>query len=214
MAAAVNSTQIQGYLQIQAGSLTNTELSSSAAVARSKLATDAQFKYTVPLTDLRLGSALTSVLGSSASGSDLGLIQGTFATASPEVESSDSKNTTVTQATRFQLRLPAEYVAAAALVVRITAGMKTTVASSSATIVIACYKVDGSSGIGANLVTTAATSINNLTAATKDFTIDGSTLNPGDMLDSKITIAITDVATGTAVIGRFGLLQFLVNVQG
>ena len=67
--------------------------------------------------------------------------------------------------------------------------------------------------IATNLPATAATTINSLTFANKDFTITSSSLAAGDILDVRIAIAITDSATGTAVIGEIGAIEFLLDIR-
>ena len=92
---------------------------------------------------------------------------------------------------------------------RLIAGMKTTVASSSCTIDAEVYRSDETGGVGSDICATALQSINNLTAASKDFTITPTSLVAGDMLDVRIAIATNDSATGTAVIGRLIAIKLL-----
>lgn len=68
--------------------------------------------------------------------------------------------------------------------------------------------------VGSDLVTTSATTINSLTAAAKEFAITPTGLVAGDELDVRVTIAITDGATATAVIGRIMKLYALLSVRG
>jgi hypothetical protein len=108
-----------------------------------------------------------------------------------------------------------QYVSGQPISVVAWAGMRTTVASGTATVDFECYKKNDSTGlVGSDLVTTSATSINSLTAADNAFTIDPTGLSAGDELDVRVTIAITDSATPTAVIGRIMKLYFLLSVKG
>lgn len=205
---------IQGVSIIASDSITNTEINSSAGIERSKLARESK-KYAVPLDSLRVWDAYNTVLPSSASSDDLGLIHGAIGTAPPVVRSSDSKNTTTTQYGRFVVAIPAEYDSGQALSIVPTAGMKTTVASSTATIDFEVYKKSGTSdAVGSDICATSATSINSLTCAEKEFTITPSGLVPGDELDIRVTIAITDSATATAVIGMITKMHLLCSVKG
>lgn len=181
---------------------------------RSQLAQADLQPYVVPLTQLRIWDAFATVLTGTAGTDDLALVGGTFATNSPAVRSSDGKATTITQYARFIFALPPEYVAGQTVTLRAYAGMNTTVSDTTATIDFQAYRMDGTGGIGSDLCTTSATSINSLTNANKDFTIDPATLGPGDQLDVRVTIAITDSATVTAVIGEIGSLTFLCDVRG
>lgn len=199
---------------IPSNEIVNSQINASANIERSKLAQES-LKFNVPLELLRVHDAFQTDLPTTASSDDLGLIVGTFGTDAITVQTSDAKNTSVTQRARFTCALPHNYVAGQALSIAAWAGMKTTVASSSATIDFEVYAKNDSTGlVGSDLVTTSATSINSLTAAAKEFTITPTGLNPGDELDIRVTIAITDSATPTAVIGRIMKLYLILNVKG
>jgi hypothetical protein len=199
---------------IPSGEIYNSQINASAGIERSKLALET-LKFNVPLELLRVHDAFQTSLPTTAASDDLGLIIGTFGTDAIVVQTSDSKNTSVTQRARFTVRLPECYVAGQPLSVAAWAGMKTTVASSSATIDFEVYRKDDSTGlVASDLCTTSATTINSLTAANKEFTITPTGVNPGDELDIRVTIAITDSATATAVIGRIMKLYMLLSVKG
>lgn len=182
--------------------------------ARTILAQEALAVYPVPLTSLRVFDAFQTNLPGTAASDDLALIGGTFGTDSPSVQTSDSKNTSVTQRARFLYQIPPEYEAAQTVVLRASAGMNTTVASSSATVDFEVYEIDRVTGLSSDLCATSATSINSLTFADKDFTVTATALAPGSVLDVRMTIAITDSATATAVIGEIGALEFLMDIRG
>lgn len=170
-------------------------------------------EFTVPLTDLRVWDAFQTNLPGTAASDDLALIGGTFATGSPTIRTSDADNTTVTQYARFIYQLPYSYVAGEDVILRIYAGMNTSVASASATVDVECYRHDGTGGIGSDLCSTSAQTINSTSNANKDFTIDDATLTPGDQLDVRITVAITDSGAGSACIGEIGRISFLLDVK-
>ena len=199
---------------IPSGEIANSQIAASAAVERSKLAAE-QLKDNIPLELLRVHDAFQTNLPTSASSDDLGLIIGTFGTDAVVVQTSDAKNTTATQRARFAYRLPHNYVSGQLISAVAWAGMKTTVANGTATIDFEVYKKNDSTGlVGSDLVSTSATTINSLTAADKAFTIDPTGLAAGDELDIRVTIAITDSGTGTAVIGRIIKLYMLPTVKG
>jgi hypothetical protein len=173
-------------------------------------------EYIIQPTDLRVWDDLSSLLPATAAADDLGLVDGTYATSSPLIQTSDAKATTVTQRARFMWCVPPEYDLGQTIDISFHAGMETTVSDTTATIDAECYVPNKSGGIGSDLVTTAALTINDLAAGTygaRRFTIDGSSLAVGDTLDIRFTIAITDGATGTAVIGSIGEIAIRCDIR-
>jgi len=168
--------------------------------------------HTLPLEDWLIAD-MSARVGTPGT-TNLGLVAGTVGSASPTIQTSDGKATTITQVMRRSVPIPPDYVAGQNLQLRIHVGMLTTVSDGTATIDVSAYKSNEEAGISADLVTTAAQSINSLTAADKDFVITAATLSAGDTLDVKVTIAITDSATGTAVKGIIGATKLLADVQG
>ena len=157
-------------------------------------------QHVVPVTDLRVWDAVQTLLPATPATDDLGLIVNTFGTTAPTVETGDLKAAgATTRYARFQAQVPNNYVAGAAITLRLNAGMKTTVADTSATIDAEVYRAIAPS---TDICATAAQSINSLTAANKDFTITPTDVVPGELLDIRLAVAINDGATGTAVIGQ------------
>jgi hypothetical protein len=157
----------------------------------------------------------TNLPGTSAT-DDLALTGGTFGTGTPSIQTSDLKNAgATTRYARCTVELPPEYVAGETVTIRLHAGMITTAASASATADLEVYLsnreflVDGS-----DLCATAAQSINNTTLADKDYTITATSLAPGDILDIRLAIAVSDTATATAVIGCVGSCELLLDIKG
>lgn len=197
------------------GTISNTHIASTAAIERSKLEQTTNAVYNVNLTDLRNWNAYATVLGATpATADDLSLVDGTFATGSPLVQTGDVKATSSTQYARFPVNLPAEYDDGETVTLRIRAGAETTVADGSMTLDVEAYEIDGSGGIGSDICATDAQSINSLTYGDKDFTITPSGLVAGDVLDVRIAIAYVDTATATAVIGSISKIQLLCDVRG
>lgn len=171
--------------------------------------------YPIPWTSWRVHDAYQTLLPGTSSADDLGLYGGTHGTNTPSLRTFDVKTLTTTLYARTMFWLPPEYVAGETVTLRLHAGMITTVAGTSCTIDALCYESDQESGVGSDLVTTAAQSINSLTPFTdKDFTITPTTLAPGDGLDLKIAISVVDAATATAVIGSVGFAAFLLDIKG
>lgn len=199
---------------IPPGEIDNSHIATLAAIARTKLATETK-KINIPLELLRVHDAFQTNLPTTAASDDLGLIIGTFGTDAVVVQSSDGKATTITQYGRFSFRLPDNYVDGGTISVCAHAGMKTTISDTTATIDFQAYQKNDATGlVGSDLVTTSATTINSLTAAAKEFVITPTSIVNGDELDIRVTIAITDGATATAVIGRLMKLYMLVQVKG
>lgn len=207
--------QFNGEIRPGAGSVTNDTISSSADIARSKLAQDAAKRYPIPFTSMRVHDAMQTGLPSPSANDDLGFPSTqTFGTVSWYLNTYDLKAATQTCYARFFFALPAEYDDGETVTLRIKAGMNTTVSDGTATIDAEVYESDLAGGVGSDLCTTAAQSINNLTAANKDFTITPTGLAAGDVLDVRIALAISDSATGTAVIGEVFDVAFLLDVRG
>ena len=184
-------------------------------LARAKLAEEALSVDAIELTSLRSWDDLAALLPGTAASDDLAIIEGTYATDAPTIQTSDADSTTVTQRLRFRRSLGPEYVDAASVTLRVRAGMVTTVSDTTATVDVECYEDDGDGGISADLCATAAMSINSVATATdKDFVITPTGLASGSVLDFRVTIAITDGSTGAVVLGEITRIALLRDVKG
>lgn len=188
---------------------TNVEISDGSIPGRA-LATNLELEYTqlaqrtfmaepVPFTACRVWDAMATMVVGTAAADDIALITGTPGTHSPKLSGGDCKASSTTRKVAFELAVPANYDDGQTFQVRIRAGMETTVSDTTATVDLQAYKPSGTGTVGSDLVTTAAQSINSLTAADKDFTIDSSGIDPGDKLICVVTLAVVDGATATAV---------------
>lgn len=158
---------------------------------------------------------MDSPLPSTPATDDLGLVGGTFGTASPSIQTEDLKAAGATNSyARRTFAIPPEYVSGETVQIVLHAGMLTTVADASATIDLQVYESDGEAGIGADLCATAAQSINALILADKTFTITAAGLAAGDVLDIRITTAVNDAATGTAVKAIVGSVEVQLDIKG
>ncbi len=92
--------------------------------------------------------------------------------------------------------------------------MVTTVAGTSATVDVEAYKIGKDNTLGSDLCATSAQSINSLTFSNKTFTITAGALAAGDVLDVRLAIAVSDAASGTAVIGAIAGIDLLADVKG
>ena len=195
--------------------ITNVMCNSSMGLERSKLAQEVK-KYNIPLEELRIfDSASNAVLPNTAATDDLGMIIGTPGTTDWSIQTSDAKATTVTQKAAFRFWLPPEYDAAETIQICAHAGMLTTISDGTATLDFSIWAKDEADFThGADLVTTGATTINSLTLAQKAYTVTATSLVNGDELSGLVTIAITDGATATAVLGLVTKFYFLLDVRG
>lgn len=197
------------------GSLTIKDTGVAAQTRATILKQDANAIFPVMLTALRVWDAFATVLPGTPATDDLGLIGGTFATSPPVVSAGDLKAAgATTRYARFQMQLPECYDAGETVTLSIAAGMVTTIADTSCTVDVQCYKIDKITGIGSDLCATAATSMNSLVFAAKNFTITSSGLVAGDVFDVRIAITCTDAATATAVTPTIAAIDLLCDIKG
>jgi hypothetical protein len=208
MASQFDDVRISGTLAIK-------ETGVSAQTRLTILKQDALAIFPVRLTGLRVWDAIHTNLPGTAATDDLALIGTTFGTTAPVVSAGDCKALGATSRyARFMTELPECYEAGETVTLSLSAGMVTTVASSSCTVDVECYKIDKITGISSDLCTTAATTINSLVFAAKSFTITSSALTAGDVLDIRITIACNDAATATAVTPTIAGIDLLCDIKG
>lgn len=170
--------------------------------------------YPVILRDARVWDAPLSSLPTTSANDDLGFTAGTWGSSGNTIRTSDMKNLgSVTRYSRHVIALPPEYIAGESVVLRVNAGMNTTVASAAATIDAEVYETSGAT-ISADLCATAAQSINSLTAANRNFTITATNLAPGDILDIRLAVLVNDSATATAVIAVINSIDLVLSVRG
>lgn len=176
---------------------------------------DPLIRFPVNLTTLRIWDAFHTNLPGTAATDDLALIGGTFGTAPPLIQAGDLKAAgATTRYARFSFTLPECYDEGETVTLVISAGMKTTIADTSCTVDVECYRHDKISGISADLCATAALSINSLVFADKSFTITSTSLEKGDVLDIRIAIACHDAATATAVTPTIANIDFAIDIKG
>lgn len=196
-------------------SISNAHISTTAAIATSKIAQRPNAVFVLEAQEWRVHDALQTLLPTTSAADDLGITIGTFGTNAPYIGTSDLKAAgATTRYARIIRRLPYNYEAAESVTLRAYAGMITTVADTSATVDFEVYEIGASATPSSDLCATAAQSINSLTAADKDFTITATALNPGDLLDIRVTVAVNDAASGTAVIAALFKLSLLCDLRG
>lgn len=171
--------------------------------------------FPIPLTNFRVWDAMATLLPSAGANDDLGLVGGTFGTATPSLRTQDCKTLTNSNRARVLVQLPWDYVAGESVTLRAKSGMITTVSGTTATLDCEAYKLqeDPDDAIGSDLVIPVAQTINSLVFANVDFAVTPNSLSPGDILDVRLTIAIVDGATATAVIGGLTSFKLLCDVR-
>lgn len=185
------------------------------ALARIKLATDQSAAHLIPWEAWRVWDAFQTNLPGTAATDDLALIGGTFGTNAPSIQAGDLKAAgSTTRRARCVVWVPPNFVTGGTFKIRAHAGMKTTAADTTCTIDFEAYRSSLEDGVGSDLVGTTATSINSTSEADIDFTVDSTTLLPGDYLDIRMTIICNDGATVTAVIPFVGSVEILMDIQG
>ena len=210
-----NPTSLPGDLIVSGNLRLNGTL--SPAVSKANILALAELQaFAVPITTFRVWDALQTLLPGTPATDDLGLVGGTFGTATPSLRSEDLKTLGATnKRARVLVQLPWEYVAGDSITLRFKAGMITTVAGTTATLDCEAYKLqdDPDNAIGSDLVSTAATTMNSLTFADVDFVITPTSLSPGDILDVRVTVAVNDGAGATAVIAGITSCKLLCDVR-
>lgn len=200
---------------VMRGTLTLPETGLSAQTRATALKQDAGVLCPIKLTDLHVWDAPSSNLPSSASADDLALIPGTFGTNAITVQAGDLKAAgATTRYAGFIYVVPECYDPGETLNFTLSCGMKTTIADTSCTVDVECRKSDKVGGVGSDLCSTSAQSINSLVFAEKLFTINPATLTKGDVLQIRIAITCTDAATATAVIPTIANIDAVVDIKG
>ena len=195
-------------------SITNSDITTNAAIARTKLAQDTLQPFTIPLTQFRTWDALAVNLPGSPAADDLGLDNATFGTGSPHLTTGDLGAAGATSRyARVHVPIPTEYDDGATCNLVVHAGMLTAVADASCVVDVECYRSDEATGISADLCTTAATTCNSLTFADLSFSLTPSTFMSGDTLDIRVTITCTDAATAV-VEGVIGAAWLACDIKG
>ena len=179
---------------------------------RAQLTQETLVAYPIVFSRMKVHDAFATDLPAAGATDDLGLVDNTFLTLSPTLETQDHQDAgAVTNFARFQVALPAEYVAGETITLRVNAGMVTNVADTTATLDVQAVKLGAPT---ADINATAAQDMNNLVAADLDFTITPTGLVPGDVLDIRLTTALNDAATGAEVIGQINSVDLLLDIKG
>lgn len=197
------------------GSITNATINTSAGIETSKLESRTAQVFPVSFNNFFVWDAAQTNLPGTAANDDLAIITGTLGTDAPTLQTGDLKNLgSTTRYAGFIVAVPHNYQDGQTFTIRLRGGMITTVASTAATIDLQLYALDQDGGVSADLCQTSAATINSLTKANVDFTIDPAGLDPGDLLMGRIAILVNDTGTGTAVIGECSFAEIRCTTRG
>ena len=194
--------------------ITNYTIAGNADIATTKLAQRVLAESIVPLTQARTWDAVATNLPAAASSDDLGLVSGTWGTNPARITAGDVKALGATTRRLYvAIPIPANYEDGQTIQLQIRAKMETTVADVSCTIDAEAY-VGADGAVGSDLVTTTAQSMNSLTAAAYTFTVNATGVDPGDLLEVRLSISSNDAATATAVTPAIYSIALLCDTRG
>ena len=189
--------------------------STISGIDRTKLDTITGSAFPIKLTDFRVHDAFATVLPGTSATDDLGLYGGSFGTNSPLIQTYDVKTVGATTLYgRALVQLPYNYVDGSSVSIKCHAGMEGAVADTSCTLDCEVYESDAEGGIGSDLVTTAATTINSLTYADVSYTVTAAGLVAGDWLDLRLAVAVNDGAGGASVQAAIGSVELVCDTKG
>lgn len=202
------------FITIPDETLTNQNLAANANIETSKMAQRVLAESVVPVHSFRVWDAVASNPVSAAANDDLGLVTGTWGTNPVRLTAGDLKAAgATTRRIYFSVPVPANYEDGETIQIRIRAKMETTLADVSCTVDLEAY-VGSSGAVSSDLATTSAQSMNSFTAANYDFTLSGSGVNPGDLIECRLSIACNDAASATAVTPAVYKVSLLCDTRG
>jgi len=194
--------------------ITNYTIAGNADIATTKLAQRVLAESIVPLTHARTWDAVATNLPAAAASDDLGLVSGTWGTNPARITAGNVRTLgATTRRLYLAIPIPANYEDGQTVELHVRAKMETTLADVSCTIDAEAY-VGADGALVADLVTTAAQSMNSLSAATYTFTINAIGVDPGDLLEVRLSISSNDAATATAVTPAIYSIALLCDTRG
>jgi hypothetical protein len=146
----------------------------------------------IPLTAFRVHDAMITNLPGTAANDDMALITGTPGTDATTLQGVDFGGTTADEKGACEFVLPQNYVSGGTITVRVRAAMLTTISDGTGTVDVEVWKPDLDGAVGSDLCTTAATTMNSLTPANKDFVVTPTGLVAGDRLIIRLAFAASD----------------------
>lgn len=181
-------------------------------LVRADLLQESLVIHPVPLTEARQVAVLSAGIPAADDATSPGLVNGTYLTSNPSIQTNDVKAAGAqTRNFRFLYPVPEHYVAGQPVTVSVNAGMTTTIADTTATLAV---DVARQAAPSVNIGPGGTVTINSLTAGAKTFSLTATSIVVGDVLDVRVTLAINDAATATAVIGTVNTISMLLATKG
>lgn len=195
------------------GGISNVDIAANANIESSKMEQRVLAEYQVPRDAFRVWDAITTNPVSAAAGDDLGLVTGTWGSGANKITAGECKAATTTRRIYFSVSVPPNYDDGQTIQIRVRAKMETTLSDGTCTIDAEAY-IANDGTLTSDLVATAAQSMNSLTAANYNFTLSSGSIDPGDLLEVRLTIACVDSATATAVTPAIYEVALLCDTRG
>lgn len=195
------------------GQISNPDISANANIETSKMEQRVLAEYHVPIDAFRVWDAISTNPVTSAAADDLGLVQGTWGSSVNKITAGDCKTLNVTRRIYFSIPVPPNYEDGQTIQLRFRAKMETTLADTACTIDAEAY-IANDGTLTSDLVTTPAQSMNSLTAASYNFTLASGSIDPGDLIECRLSIACNDAATATAVTPAVYEVALLCDTRG
>ena len=170
--------------------------------------------HPLALTDFRVWDAYHTLLPAVAATDDLALITGTPGTDAPTLQAGDMGGTAVLRKAAICFPMPIEYTAAQSAVVRVHAGILTTVADNDCLVDCRVYSDDGDGTVSADLCATAQQDCNSLTLADFDFSITTTNLSVGDLLFIELELDAEDAGNLGVMIPVITAATVLLDCRG
>lgn len=197
---------------VQAGayaalSIDNADISASAAIARTKLATNALSPFEIPIRNWMAEDGAVLGIAEEAGtfyvqdGSNQMYLQGEVA-----------NNETEVSVMKTSFTLPYNYVASGLVKLRLAVDVTGAGTLGTCTIDASVYEQDNDGAIGSDLVTTSAIAIT-ATSGNKDFVVTDAGLVAGDILSIVVTASVVETAA-TAIQAIVTKTQMLCDVKG
>jgi len=170
--------------------------------------------FPMPMSSFVVHDAPQTKLTGTANNDDLGLYGTTPGTDSMYMAAGDIGGAASTRYARCTFQMPQNYDDGETVQIRLSCAVTTTVCDTSCTVDVECWESDREAGVGADICATAATSMNALAFADKDFTITATNLVAGDIIDIRIAIAYSDAGDLGVMIPTIGAVELLCDTRG
>lgn len=176
-----------------------------------KVSSAATAEYPLPITSAKVHDAMATNLPATAANDDMAIITGIPGTDAPTLQGVDFGGTSTDEKCAFEYILPPQYRAGSPVTIRLRAAMLTTVSDGTATVDVNVYKPTANGAVGADLVETAAQSINSLTPADKDFVVTPTGFVAGDRLIIRLAFAGSDTGNVGVMIPEISKASILIG---